>query len=74
MPTVECTQLRYHCTKLPDIDLCPQAFADGRFPAGCSAKDFIRIDQSDSEARLFGVFVQSLKGALEADHMPHLKV
>ena len=25
MPWVDCTQLRYHCTKLPDVDLCPQA-------------------------------------------------
>lgn len=29
MPWVECTQLRYHCTKVPDVDLCPQAFAGG---------------------------------------------
>ena len=25
MPWVDCTQLRFHCTKLPDVDLCPQA-------------------------------------------------
>jgi hypothetical protein len=24
MPWVDCTRLRYHCTKLPDINLCPQ--------------------------------------------------
>ena len=23
MPWVDCTRLRYHCTKLPDINLCP---------------------------------------------------
>lgn len=49
MPSVECTKLRYHCTKLPDIDLYPQAYAEGRFPAGCSARDFIRIDLNASE-------------------------
>lgn len=43
MPWVDCTALRYHCTKLPDIDLCPEAFADGRFPPGCTARDFIRL-------------------------------
>lgn len=30
---------------MPDVDLCPEAFAEGRFPPGCSGKDFIRIDQ-----------------------------
>ena len=46
MPWVDCTALRYHCTKMPDVDLCPEAYAEGRFPPGCSAKDFIRIDAS----------------------------
>lgn len=45
MPWVDCTACRYHCTKMPDVDLCPEAFAEGRFPPGCSGKDFIRIDQ-----------------------------
>ena len=44
MPWVDCTALRYHCTRLPDVDLCPQAFAEGRFPPGCTAKDFIRME------------------------------
>eukprot|EP00967_Tisochrysis_lutea_P136953 scaffold244981_cov19-Tisochrysis_lutea.AAC.1 len=35
---------RYHCTKHPDVNLCPEAFAKGQFPAGCSSKDFVRID------------------------------
>ena len=43
MPWVDCTALRYHCTKLPDVDLCPEAFADGRFPPGCTARDFIKL-------------------------------
>ena len=49
MPWVECTPLRYHCTKIPDVDLCPEAFADGRFPPGCTAADFICIDQSEMQ-------------------------
>ena len=49
MPWVECTPLRYHCTKIPDVDLCPEAFADGRLPPGCTAADFIRIDQCEMQ-------------------------
>lgn len=45
MPWVDCSELRYHCLKYPDIDLCPEAFAEGRFPPGCSGKDFVRIDR-----------------------------
>ena len=44
MPWVDCTALRYHCTKLPDVDLCPEAYAEGRFPPGCTARDFIKLD------------------------------
>ena len=44
MPWVDCTALRYHCAKLPDVDLCPEAFADGRFPPGCTARDFVKAD------------------------------
>jgi len=39
--------LRYHCKKLPGVDLCPESYAEGRFPAGCTANDFVRIDQND---------------------------
>ena len=34
---------RYSCTKMPGIYLCPEAFAEGRFPAGLSSRDFARI-------------------------------
>lgn len=44
MPWVDCTAVRYHCTKMPDVDLCPDAYAEGRFPPGATAKDFIRIE------------------------------
>lgn len=36
--------MRYHCTKRADVDLCPAAFAEGRFPAGTCARDFVRIN------------------------------
>ncbi|KAK9830209.1 hypothetical protein WJX72_010310 [[Myrmecia] bisecta] len=47
MPWVDCTAVRYHCTKYPDVDLCPEAYANGHFPPACTAKDFVRIDQAD---------------------------
>jgi hypothetical protein len=50
MPWVDCTMLRYHCTRYPDINLCPTAFAEGRFPAGCSSRDFVRVDGCDRQA------------------------
>jgi SWI/SNF related-matrix-associated actin-dependent regulator of chromatin subfamily C len=50
MPAVNCTACRWHCTKYPDIDLCPQAFAEGRFPPGTAAKDFVRIDGASAAA------------------------
>ena len=53
MPWVDCTTCRYHCTKLPDVDLCPDAFAEGRFPPGCSGRDFIRIDQQATPVRSY---------------------
>lgn len=49
---------------MADVDLCPQAFAEGRFPAGCTAKDFIRVDQNASEVVTY--VVQSLL------HMPSM--
>jgi SWI/SNF related-matrix-associated actin-dependent regulator of chromatin subfamily C len=49
-PYEDCTDLRYHCTKLPDVDICPAAFIEGRFPPGCSSKDFIRVAATDAVA------------------------
>ena len=39
------TPPRYHCLKYPDVDLCPEAYAEGRFPPGCTSRDFVRIDR-----------------------------
>jgi hypothetical protein len=44
MPYVDCTALRYHCTKVPGVDLCPDAFANGFFPPGISAADFVKLE------------------------------
>ncbi len=43
----DCSACRYHCIKMPDVDLSPTAYADGKFPPGCSSTDFVRIDQAD---------------------------
>jgi hypothetical protein len=43
----DCSAVRYRCTRRADVDLCPAAFAEGRFPAGTSARDFVRIDSAD---------------------------
>ncbi|KAL0051641.1 hypothetical protein WJX82_011053 [Trebouxia sp. C0006] len=47
----DCSACRYHCTRMPDVDLSPAAYADGRFPPGCSSKDFVRIDQAELQAQ-----------------------
>ena len=49
---VECSVCRYHCVTMPDVDLSPAAYADGKFPPGCSSKDFVRIDQADFQVIL----------------------
>ncbi|KAK3247460.1 hypothetical protein CYMTET_43039 [Cymbomonas tetramitiformis] len=42
----DCTSARYHCTKVPDQDLCCICFSSGFFPLGTSSADFIRIDNT----------------------------
>ena len=44
MPWVDCSASRYHCTKHADVVLCPAAYAEGRFPPGCTAKDFVKVE------------------------------
>ena len=53
-PYENITAARYHCTRLPDVDICPEAYADGKFPPGCSAKDFIRVTATDAVADASG--------------------
>ncbi|PRW57272.1 SWI SNF complex [Chlorella sorokiniana] len=43
-----CTELRHHCLKRPDLDLCPKCFKEGKFPSGMSSKDFIRLEAADA--------------------------
>jgi SWI/SNF related-matrix-associated actin-dependent regulator of chromatin subfamily C len=45
MPHVDCTELRFHCVRHPDVRLCPDAFVAGLFPPGTTARDFVRVDQ-----------------------------
>jgi SWI/SNF related-matrix-associated actin-dependent regulator of chromatin subfamily C len=66
MPWVNCTQCRYHCTKYPDIDLCPRAFAEGRLPPGTAAKDFIKIDKQSAKQNASGWSDQETLLLLEA--------
>ncbi|KAJ9510157.1 hypothetical protein QJQ45_015646 [Haematococcus lacustris] len=35
----------YQCTRLPHIELCPLAWAQGLLPAGTTSKDFVKIDR-----------------------------
>ena len=51
-PWVECTARRYSCTKLPGVHLCPAAYAEGLFPAGCSSKDWVLVDSAHSKPDL----------------------
>ena len=41
--------MRYQCTRQPDISLCAKAFADGLFPTGMSARDFVRLEASSEQ-------------------------
>jgi hypothetical protein len=46
----DCTALRYHCVskRHPDLDLSPAAYADGCFPPGLAARDFVRVAAADA--------------------------
>lgn len=46
----DCTRLRFHCLLRPDIDLSPQAFADGKLPPGLLAQHFVRLDQAEIQS------------------------
>lgn len=47
---VDCSNIRYHCTKIATVDICPICFNDGRFATSLHAGDFIRLQQSDEAA------------------------
>lgn len=61
---VECSVCRYHCVTMPDVDLSPAAYADGKFPPGCSSKDFVKIDSADFQvsSHLYRCNVSMRKG------------
>lgn len=39
----DCSQMRYHCVANIDMELCPDCFANGRFPQTLSARDFEQL-------------------------------
>eukprot|EP00887_Chlorella_sp_A99_P002369 scaffold10.g2369.t1 len=45
----ECSALRYHCTRQPDLDLCPTCYREGRgFGPALCGKDFARLTALDA--------------------------
>ena len=66
MPWVDCTPLRYRGVRgtAAGVDLCPQAFAEGRLPAGASAADFVRLEGgADPPAALVAAAAAAPAGA-----------
>ena len=41
---VDCTLSRYHCSKHPIVDLCPNCYLDGRFPSTLFSGDFLKLE------------------------------
>jgi SWI/SNF related-matrix-associated actin-dependent regulator of chromatin subfamily C len=41
---VDCTASRYHCSKHPIVDLCPNCYLDGRFPSTLFTGDFLKLE------------------------------
>ena len=55
--SIDCTRLRYHSTKLPDNthppgrnwptpDLCPNCYADAKFPNSMTSADFVKLEDA----------------------------
>jgi SWI/SNF related-matrix-associated actin-dependent regulator of chromatin subfamily C len=65
-PWEDCTELRYHCTKIPNVDLCTTAFDEGHFPPGCCAKDFVKVSFMDGVRDSSGWSDQETSLLLEA--------
>lgn len=49
-PWVDCTSDRYVCKSDESICICPDAFNNGEFPPGTSARDFTRCQNSNTPA------------------------
>ncbi|KAI8925705.1 SWIRM domain-containing protein [Entophlyctis helioformis] len=43
---VDCTKTRFHCTKNPSLDICPNCYLEGRFPSSLFSGDFLRLEES----------------------------
>ncbi len=48
---VDCTQHRYHSTKVRNYELCAACFRNGRFPSNLSSGDFVRMDAAPPSLR-----------------------
>ena len=44
---VDCSLVRYHCTKNPALDICPVCYKDGRFSTSLYSGDFIRLNEGE---------------------------
>ncbi|KAJ3280223.1 hypothetical protein HK104_000821 [Borealophlyctis nickersoniae] len=41
---VDCTSIRYHNTKIPHMEICPNCYLEGRFPSTTFSGDFLRME------------------------------
>ena len=42
---VDCTKSRFHCSKNPSIDVCPNCYLEGRFSSQLYSGDFLRLQE-----------------------------
>ncbi|PXF43560.1 SWI/SNF and RSC complexes subunit ssr2 [Gracilariopsis chorda] len=43
MCDADCSKMRYHCVSGADMELCPNCFANGRYPETLTARDFEQL-------------------------------
>ncbi|KAI8908566.1 SWIRM domain-containing protein [Gorgonomyces haynaldii] len=48
---VDCTAVRYHCTKKPDEDICQVCYKDGRFSSALYSGDFIKLNDGEKQEK-----------------------
>ena len=52
----DCTAHRYHCTRVPDVDLCAVCFSRGRLAAGTASADYLRVEADASRSTEAGAW------------------
>jgi hypothetical protein len=40
----DATLHRYHCARVPDVDVCAECFSAGKLPPGLTSADFLKMD------------------------------